>query len=138
MFAPFSDEQLTDLESRFGRIAVVTAPKPKRQPHHKTDPETPWQLVFRAPTQGESDAFEGAANNERLKPGALRELARKTVVGVSHRGAITLHDGERGRLSKAMSEAWDRLRQEYPGAHIAAQSDLMALNGAEADETGKE
>lgn len=138
MFTPFTNEQLQDLEDRFGRIAVVTGAKPKRQPHHKTDPEIPWQAVFRAPTQGESDAFEGAANNERAKPGALRELARKTVVAISHKGVITIHDGERGRLSKVLGDAWEKLRQDFGGIHIAAQGDLMALNGAEADESGKE
>lgn len=137
-FVPFSVEQLLDLEGRFGRIAVVTAAQPKKLAHHVEPPPIPWQLVFRAPTQGESDAFEGAANNERSKAGALRELARKTVVAISHRGAVTIHDGERGKLSKVLGEAWERLRQDFPGVHIAAQSDLMALNGAEADESGKE
>jgi hypothetical protein len=137
-FVPFSVEQLLDLEARFGPVRVVTAARPKRQRHHTTDPEPPWEIVIRSPTQGESDAFEGAANNDRAKAGALRELARKTVVAISHWGAVTIHDGERGKLSKVLGEAWEKLRHDFPGVHIAAQSDLMALNGAEADESGKE
>lgn len=138
MFAPFSDEQLQDLEARYGRIAVVTGAMPKRQKHHKVDPEPPWSLVFRSPTEGESDAFEGAANNERSKPGAVRELARKLVVGVSHKGVITIHDGDRGRLSKAVGDAWSALRKDYPGVHIAGQDKIQNLMGMEAEEEGKE
>ena len=137
MFAPFSDDQLADLESRYGRIAVVTGATPKRQPHHKSDPEPPWSVVYRAPTMGECDAFEGAANNERSKPGAFRELARKIVVGISHKGVIVLHDGERGRMSPRIKDAWETLRNDYPAVHLAAQSPIQELMGLEASDEGK-
>jgi hypothetical protein len=137
-FVPFTNDQLIELETRYDRVEVVTAPAPKRQRHHVADPEIPWSVVYRSPTMGESDAFEGAANNERMKPGALRELARKIVVGVSHRGTVTLHDGERGKRSKAMEDAWERLRGDFPAVHLAGQGAIMSLMGGEAEEAGKE
>lgn len=137
-FVPFTDEQLQDLENRFGRIEKVTAPKPERKSYHKTDPEIPWEVVYRAPTMGECDKFEGDANNERSKPAALRELARKMVVAISHKGTVTIHDGERGRRSKAIDDAWEKLRSDYPGVHLAGQVKIMALMGGEAEEGGKE
>lgn len=137
-FVPFTDEQLQELEARHGRITVVTAATPKRQRFHKIDPVPPWQVVYRAPTMGECDAFEGAANNEKAKPGALRELARKTAVGISCHGFVTLHDGEPHHPLKAMNDAWAALRKDYPAVHLASQGAIQELMGGEAEEAGKE
>jgi hypothetical protein len=139
-FVPFTDEQLQELETRFGRIAVVRAETTPPSRWSKATPEPPYELVFRAPILSESDAFEGNANNDRAKAGATRTLCRQTIVGVSYRGKITIHGGERTDRAGAESvrKAWDDLRSEYPGAHLAATGQIQQLLGSVAEEQGKE
>jgi hypothetical protein len=141
-FLPFSDEQLQELANKFPRIAVTRGkapPRPRWAKPGEPDPEPPWEVVFRAPTSGESDAFEGAANDDRQKPAALRTLAKATVIGVSYRGIQAIHDGERkGKAEKEVRSAWDKLRDDYPAAHIAAQEDLQQLLGSQREEMGKD
>ncbi len=94
--------------------------------------------MFRKPTGGECDHFEGSAHNDKAKPGALRNLAKAIVVGVSFGGkVVTVADRKDIVAVKAAREAWDSLREAYPGAHMAAQEDLMALAGMAADDGGK-
>lgn len=141
-FSPFSDEQLQALATLFPRIAVVTGKtlaRPRWAKPGAPAPEPPWEVVFRAPTTGECDAFEGAATSDAQKPGALRTISRACVVAVSHNGVQTVHDGEpKGKGEKAVRAAWDKLRGDYPGVHLATQNELMTLMGAERDEQGKD
>ncbi len=144
MFAPFSDEQLEKLETMFGagRIRVVrgVTPAPSRWAKKEAPPpEPPWEVVFRAPNEGESNAFEGGAHDPKGKTAALRILARATVIGVSHNGVITLHDGDqRGKQEKEVRAAWDGLRAVYPAVHMASQGEIQELMGGAAESLGKE
>jgi hypothetical protein len=141
VFLPFSDEELQDLDAKFGDIRRVTGKTPPAKPWAKAgaaDPEPPYQVVFRKPEPAETDAYEGAAHNEEARKGALRTLARSIVVGVSLDGKHTLHDGERrGASEKAVREAWDALRKRSPLAHLACQEALTELCGAAAEASGE-
>jgi hypothetical protein len=139
-FVPFTTEVLQQLCDAHGDIRVVTGEKPPaRHWDPSFVPEHPWQVVFRAPVgTGESDAFEGAAHNDKTKPGALRTFARTLVVGVSFRGEQTICTDRTDRASvNKVREAWDRLRDVCPGVHMASQNDIMSLANMSADETGK-
>lgn len=139
-FLPFDVDTLSRLDDAHGDIRIVTGAKPPAK-SFKPDfkPEHPWQAVFCKPTVGESDNFEGAAHNDRAKPGALRNLAKAIVVGVSLDGKQTFCIDRNDRASvKQVRDAWETLRAKYPGAHMAAQDDLMSLASMSADESGKE
>lgn len=141
-FVPFADEQLQELEGRFRRIAVVRAKAPARSRWAKPtdpDPEPPWEAVFRAPTPGESDAFEGATTDESKRAGALRTLGRQIVVALSYGGKQVVHDGEkRSKAETELRALWDRVRADGYSPHIAAQNDFMTLMGAQREEEGKD
>lgn len=138
-FLPFTNETLAALDAAHGDIRVVrgATPPAKRWAPDFT-PEPPWEAVFRQPTTGESDNFEGAAHNDRAKAGALRNLAKAIVVGVSLGGVqITCTDRNDRAQVDAVRKAWDDLRAKFPGAHMAAQDDLMALASMAKEEEGK-
>lgn len=138
-FLPFTDEQLQALEEKFSRIDKCRGETPARRSWHKADPEPPWEVVFRAPTMGECDKFEGDANNERAQAGSARNLSRAIVVGVSYKGKILMHDGQRqGAAEKAVREGWDALRQDYPAVHMACAETIKALMGGVIATEGKE
>lgn len=140
MFLPFDNETLSALEASHGSIRVVRgATPPVKRWNPDATPEPPWEAVFREPTTGEGDNFEGAVHNDRTKAGALRNHAKATVVAVSHGGKHTICSDRRDKpAEKATREAWDDLRRTFPGAHMAAQDDLMSLAGMAKDEEGKE
>lgn len=139
-FKPFSNETLASLDAAHGDIRVVRGVTPKPKPWQpNVTPEPPWEAVFRAPTTGESDNFEGAAHNEKARTGALRNLAKATVVGVSHGGVQTVcMDRKDAESVRKVRDAWDSLRGEFPGAHLAAQDDMLELSGQTKEEAGKE
>lgn len=139
-FRPFSDEQLAALEQAHGEIRVCrgAVPPPRRWVANDS-PEPPWEAVFRKPTMGESDNFEGSAHREQAKAAALRNLAKAIVVGVSVGGkVITYEDRSDAKAVRDVRDAWDNLRRDFPGAHMAAQEDLMSLAGMAAEEAGKD
>lgn len=139
-FKPFDNETLVALEAAHGDIRVVRgAVPPPRRWHADDAPEPPWEAVFRKPTTGESDNFEGSAHRENAKAGALRNLAKAIVVAVSRGGKIVMYtDRGDAKAVRETREAWDALRADFPGAHMAAQDDLMGLAGMSAEEEGKE
>lgn len=139
MFKAFTDDELRALEAAHDEIRVVrgAAPPPRRWAA-EDKPEPPWEAVFRKPMTGESDSFEGAAHNDKAKPGALRNFAKAVVVGVSLAGKTATCVDRKDLVSlRATRDAWDALRAQYPGAHMAAQDDLMGLAGMARDEEGK-
>jgi len=140
VFAPFDNDTLASLESAHGEIRVVRGEKPPAKRWRPDDmPETPWEAVFRKPTVGECDNFEGAAHQDKARAAALRNLAKATVVGVSRAGKQVLHvEPGDARSKQAVRDAWDALRNDYSGAHMAAQKHLMSLAGMSDEEEGKE
>jgi hypothetical protein len=136
VFAPFSDDTLCALEEAHGRVAVVRAAAPAKRRWVPNDtPEPPWEAVFREPTVGEAEAYEGHAHHEKARAGMVRNHAKATVVGVSIGGKQTVCMDRADTASvKAVREAWDRLRDRYGAAHLAAQDDLMALMGSVREE----
>lgn len=140
-FAPFTDAELCEIEDRFGRVEVVTgAPPPARKWRPDDVPECPWQAVFRAPTPGEGNRFEAAANSATPGPMAegVRNIASDTIVALSRLGTKTIANAT-GPGQKAVREAWAHLRdvEGYPGAHLAAQTAIMSLHGMTAADAGK-
>jgi hypothetical protein len=138
-FLTFDDATLQALDAAHGEIRVVRGKKP---PAKKWDssfvPDYPWEAVFRVPTMGESDTFEGTAHNDKARSGGLRNLAKAIVVGVSYGGQRTVCTDRADKASeRAVREAWESLRKEFPGAHMAAQDDIMSLASMAADEEGK-
>lgn len=140
MFLPFDNETLSALEASHGSIRVVRgATPPVKRWNPDAIPEPPWEAVFRKPTTGEGDAFEGAVHRDDTKAGALRNFAKAVVVAVSLDGKIVVCLDRKDKMSeRAAREAWDGLRASYSGAHMAAQDDLMSLAGMAKDEEGKE
>lgn len=140
LFKPIDDETLMSLEAAHGDIRVVRGAAPPARRWHANDaPEPPWEAVFRKPTTGESDNFEGSAHRENAKAGALRNLAKAIVVAVSLDGKIVSYtDRGDAKAVRETREAWDALRAKFPGAHMAAQDDLMSLAGMSAEEEGKD
>ncbi len=139
--AQFTDEQMQTLDVTFGDVRLVTAktPEPKRwAPKDAPAPSPPWQAVFRRPTLGEGEAFEGAANKEQARAGAMRDLAKATIVAVSF-GGEQVTAAEAGRKGQGdVRAAWDRLRQAHPLAHIAAKDAIQELLGQEQAEAEKD
>lgn len=136
IFKPIPVDTLAALDVAHGDIRVVrgkTPPVKSWVPDH--EPEPPYEVVFRKPTTGESDNFEGSAHNEKAKAGALRSLAKATIVAVSFGGKIV---SSTNRKDRAVLDAWDALRGMFPGVHAAASDDLMDLNGQAKDEGGKD
>ncbi len=143
---PFSDEQLQALDAAFGDVRIVAGKIPDTKPWAakpaKDAPSgvalPPWQAVFRKPTLGEGEAFEGAANHEGTRAAAMRNLAKATVVGVSFGGEQTIaaEAGKSGQ--KDVRDAWDRIRKDYPLAHIAAKDELQSLLGQEQEQAEKD
>lgn len=140
VFRPFSGEELAALEASHGEIRVVRGALPPARSWVPDDkPEPPWEAVFRKPTTGESDNFEGAVAKDATKAAALRNLSKAVIVGVSVGGKIaTCSDRKDLPSVRAVRDAWDRLRETHPGVHMAAQEDLMSLMGMARDEGGKE
>lgn len=140
MFKPISDDVLVALDEAHNDIRVVKGATPPAKSYRpNVAPETPWQAVFRKPTQGESDAFEGAAHNDKAKPGALRNFAKALVCAVNLDGKVTMYtDRTDLKAVRETRDAWEALRARFGGAHMAAQEDLMDLMGATKDEGGKE
>ncbi len=139
-FKPFSDDTLCELETAHNRIAVVRAapPAPRRWVAND-DPEPPWEAVFREPTVGEVEMYEGHAHHEKARAGMVRNHAKATVVGVSIDGKQTICLDRRDAKSvREVRDAWDKLRERYGAAHLAAQDDLQSLMGSVKDEAGKE
>ncbi len=132
---PFSDEQLQALDATFGDIRLVTAETPAVKPWAAKDapaPCPPWQAVFRKPTRGEGEAFEGAANREDTRAGAMRNFAKAVVVAVSFGGKQTIATEAGKAGQKDVREVWEEeIRKNYPLAHIAAKDDLQSLLGQE-------
>lgn len=138
-FKPFSDEQLIALEAAHGRIAVVRGAPPPAPRWRPAEPEPPYEVVFRAPTVGEAEAYEGHAHHEKARAAMVRDHAKATIVAVSIDGAHVICDDRKNLPSvKEVRAAWDKLREKYPGAHLASQDDLQALMGSVKDEMGKE
>lgn len=140
MFKPFADEQLRALEEAHEEIRVVRgAVPPQRRWIVDDKPEPPWEAVFRKPVTGESDRFEGDAHNDKARAGGLRNLAKAIVVGVSFEGKITICGDRKDLVAvRAVRDAWDELRAKFPGAHMAAQDDIMSLAGMAREEEGKD
>lgn len=140
MFLPFSNDQLEALDVAHEDIRHVKGETPPAKPWRTNyEPETPWAAVFRKPTTGEAESFEGKAHNERAAPGAMRDYAKALVVAVSLDGKHTVCLDRADPKSKGeVRKAWDDLRAKYPAAHIAAQADLLSLSGQARDEGGKD
>lgn len=139
MFKPFDNDTLRALDAAHGDVRKVRGATPPAKSWNPDAPEPPWEAVFRRPTPGEGDTFEGAAHNDRAKPGALRNLAKAVVVAVSLDGKhTTCLDRNDRKARQEVWDAWDALRAKYSGAHMAAQDDLMGLAGMSRDEEGKE
>ncbi len=140
-FVPFTDEQLRVLDATFGDIRLVTAETPTAKPWAAKDapaPSAPWQAVFKRPTLGEGESFEGAANNEGTRAAAMRNFAKATVVAVSFGGEQTIAT-EAGKPGQDdVRKAWDKVRKYYPLAHIAAKDDLQSLLGQEQTKAEKD
>lgn len=139
-FVPFSQDTLRELDIAHEDIRVVrgeTPPAKSWNPDFK--PEHPWEAVFRKPTVGEAESFEGKAHNDRARPAALREFAKALVVGVSLNGKQTTCMDRKDQPSRReVVAAWDALRDRYPNAHVAAQEDIFSLSGQARDEGGKD
>lgn len=139
-FKPFDSATLAALDIAHSDIRVVRGKTPPAKswiPDHA--PEPPFEVVFRKPTTGEADAFEGAAHNDKAKAGALRNLAKATIVGVSFGGkTVTCSDRKDVASLKTVREAWDDLRVAFPSVHGAASEDLMEMSGQAKDEGGKD
>lgn len=140
-FKPFADEQLCALEEAHRRIEVVRGAVPPAPRWRSTvTPEPPWEVVFRVPTEGESNAFEMQSHGaDKVKSAALRNLGKAVVVAVSRDGKHTIQStrGDREEMA-TVRRAWDDLREEHPGAHMAAQDALMSLNSMGREEAGKD
>jgi hypothetical protein len=139
-FKPFDDATLQSLEEAHGRIAVVrgAAPSPRRWVAND-EPEPPWEVVFREPTMGEVEVYEGHAHHEKARAAMVRNHAKATIVGVSLDGAQTVCMDRKDTASvRGVREAWDKLRAKYGAAHLAAQDDLMELMGSVKEDAGKE
>lgn len=139
MFAPFTDDTLAELDTAHDDIRKVrgeTPPFKSWRPDYV--PEVPWELVFRKPTVGEAESFEGRAHNERAKPSALRDFAKTLIVGVSLDGKQTICIDRRD--AKDVRLAWDALRAKYPNVHISegVQDALSSLSGQTSAEGGKD
>lgn len=138
-FVPFDNDTLAALDAAHGDIRVVrgeTPPAKKWKPDEL--PEPPWEVVYRKPTQGEADAFEGSVHNERAKSAGLRNLAKATIVGVSVGGIVTTcADRSDAAAVRKVRDAWDALREAHPSVHVASAGDLMSLAGMSAEEEGK-
>lgn len=139
VFVPFTNDELAELDGAHEDIRVVTGaiPPPKRwKPEEKQEP--PWEVVFRKAQGGEGDFFEGHAHSEQAKAKALRLHAKTLIVGVSVGGVKVvclnrLDNKQKGDVQKA----WDRLREKFPGVHMAAQDEIMDLTGMGKEEAGK-
>ncbi len=133
-FVQLTDEQLRDLESRFGRIYEHTPPAPKRSrwaAPGSPDPPPPFQVVFRACSPGEWDNIMGQTTDDRLKAGAVKTMAKGTIVAVSFAGEVVIHEGDANdrAAAKPVRAAFDRLIREWPGVPQAVADDLAELNG---------
>jgi hypothetical protein len=140
-FKPFDDETLCALEDAHGAIAKVRgAAPPPRAWRANDEPEPPWEVVFRKPTLGEVEMYEGRAHqNEKARAAMVRDHAKATVVGVSLGGVqVVCMDRSDPKSVKEVRDAWDRLRANHGAAHLAAQDDLMLLMGSVKDEAGKD
>ena len=96
--------------------------------------------MFRRPTIGEVENFEGAANNERARASASRNLAKAIVVAVSLDGKHTVQKDPSDAPGKvAVREAWEQCRAKHGGAiHIRAMAKIQQLTGQTEEETGKD
>lgn len=150
MFKPFADEQLQDLEERFGAIDVYT-PEPKaRKSWSKPLPagaaeEPPFSLVFRACTAAEWASIQKQINDPRVAHSAPENLAMASIVAVSIGGTHTIHSGTAGtapndrEASKGPREAL-KVLIAMPGcvgipADVASM--LGRLNGVNAEQSEK-
>lgn len=139
-FRPFDDATLAALEEAHGRIMPVRAatPPPRRWVTND-EPEPPWEVVFREPTMGEAEAYEGHAHHERARAGMVRNHCKATVVAVSFGGVQTVCMDRNDRAAVTeVRNAWDRLRAKFGGAHLACQDAISALMGSVQDDMGKE
>ena len=139
-FKPFDNETLAALEGAHEDIRVVRGETPPTKRWNPgAAPEPPWEAVFRKPTIGEAENFEGSAHKEAQRPGGVRNYAKALVVGVSIDGTQTVcMDRLDPKQRAAVREAWDALRAKFPQAHIASQDDLLSLSGQTRDEGGKD
>jgi hypothetical protein len=140
-FKPFDDETLQALEDAHKSIRVVRGETPPARRWVPNDePEPPWEVVFREPTLGEVEMYEGRAHqNEKARAAMVRDHAKATVCAVSFDGAQTICMDRHDRKSvNDVRAAWDTLRAKYGAAHLAAQDDLMSMMGSVKAESGKE
>lgn len=148
MFKPFTDEQLQDLDARFGGIYVHTpapAPRPRWAKASDVPPEAPYSLVFRACVSGEWDNIMGQVNDIKQKARAPRNMAMACIVAVSIDGIHIIHAGEIGQpandrvASKPPRDALEKLLSRPGCAGISeAVSDYLAeLNGVVGNNTEK-
>lgn len=140
VFSPFTIEEWQALDEVHGDTRRVTGAIPPRKPWHKTDPEPPWEAIFRRPKSSETNFFERHAHGDNSKSMALRNFAKAIVVGVSYKGKKTIAaDAGDTTAVAAVRAAWDAVQEsEGGGCHMAAQEELMALAGMGKEVEGKE
>ncbi len=148
MFKPFSDEQLQEMDERFGAIHLHT-PAAKARPawakKSDTPPEPPYSLVFRACVPGEWDNVMSQANDAKQKARSPKNLAMATIVAVSVDGDHVVHTGAMGQpaneraASKPARDALEKLMQRPGCAGIgeAVADALGELNGVVGDAAEK-
>lgn len=141
MFKPFADEQLQEMEDRFGPIYVhrpKPAPKSRWAKADAPDPPPAFEIVFRACTPGEWSNIRAQLKDPKREAGAAENLGLATIIAVSIDGKHTIHAGATGSppndraMCKPAREALeDLIRRPGNAAVLDGLGDLLAAhNGA--------
>lgn len=150
-FKPFADEQLQELEERFGVIDVYTPPpRPRGRwapalPPDAPPPDPPFSLVFRAATRAEWANSQKQVNDPKTISGAPTNLAMACIVAVSLDGEHFIHTGAPGTPpndranSKPPRDAFERLlsRPGFAGVPEDVADLLAKLNALNAGNSEK-
>lgn len=109
-------EAIAELETKYGRIAVVNGKRPTAT-EANPKPEPSWQAVFRAPKRVEWKMFKSHGLDAHKKVDCMETLCLQTVVYPER-------------------AAFDALLDDYPGIPEACVDAIRALVGAASDDVG--
>jgi hypothetical protein len=113
-----SKDQLSELETKYGRVAHVLGKWPNGTPPGGTV-EPPWECVFRKPNRAEYKRFRSMISNDSQRSDATEHLARACVVFPTR-------------------EAFDALLEDWVSAADACGNALGEIAGLASEQAVKE